>query len=142
MDTFTDAPTTRTFPNDIQCNLDVSFMDTTGAFLTLDDIESDLVKTEYSIMTLIRITYEQEWTAWQKENFDCHNKVSPRKIMNLVIPISEIKGILSGYNCDGTYMCKIDCGSDSKGGYVFYVSEPKDVETIQRTLKILYRILK
>lgn len=147
MDTCTEAPTTRTFQNDIQYNLNVTFMDSLGTSWEIRDIEPNIKNPDYipiyKFISLVKIEYEQEWTEWQKTNFDCHNKISPRKNTTLVIPISAIKGILTGYNCDGTYMCKIDCGrGDSKGGYVFSVSEPEDIDTISTTIKILCRLMK
>jgi hypothetical protein len=122
-------------------------MDSLGTSWEIRDVEPNITNPDYipiyKFISLIKIEYEQEWTEWQKTNFDCHNKISPRKITNLVIPISEIIGILSGYNCDGTYMCKVDCGRvDSKGGYVFYVSEQEDIDTISSTVKILCRLMK
>lgn len=147
MDTCTEAPMTRTFRDDIQYNLNITFMDSLGTSWEIRDVEPNITNPDYipiyKFISLVKIEYEQEWTEWQKTNFDCHNKISPRKTTNLVIPISEIRGILSGYNCDGTYMCKVDCGRvDSKGGYVFYVSEQEDIDTISSTIKILCRLMK
>lgn len=141
-----EPPSTKNFADDIHYNLNVTFMDSLGTSWQVIDIEPNVTNPDYipiyKFISLVRIEYEQEWTAWQKANFDCHNKVSPRKIRNLIIPIGEIRGILSGYDCDGTYMCKLNCGRyDSKGGYTFRVLEPKDVDTIQSTLKILFRLI-
>ena len=146
-DMLKEPPSTKNFGDDIHYNLNVTFMDTLGTSWEVSDIEPNSSNPEYipmyKFISIVRIEYEQEWTAWQKATFDCHNKVTPRKIRNLFIPISEIKGILTGYDCDGTYMCRLNCGRyDSKGGYTFHVLEPLDMETMRSTVKILCRLMK